>query len=235
MNKVHVRLDLSWHCDTPLHLGSGVAMAGFLDDFVRRAGDRRAVIPGTSVKGRSRYYATAVFARAFGSALCQRQREKRRGFVADGVQGFCACPLCVIYGVAGLQPGAMHFGDLRAECEPSTAARWNVQLDPKRRTALDGHLAVREVTPEGVSFVGVVEGHLPEVLDWTPREGTQMDYRSLVGLTTLGLLLPMAFGGGKTRGLGHGRMRINASVAISGQPLEPVPQTELMGWCRQWI
>lgn len=216
--KVFIRLNVTWHPSTPLHLGAGSG-GGFVDRRVVRRADGRPYVPGSAVKGKVRYYAQALF-RAKEGPTCQWQDTRESWEDREPGPGGCGCHLCALFGAPGFAPGALVFTDLLpTDGEARVLLRSSTALDRARRVALDGRLFSLEAAGgNGLAFAGLVQGWLP---------ASRLD--QLAGLLYAALRLVPQLGGSRSRGLGWGEMRIELDGALREQ------EDQMKGWVAAWI
>ncbi len=157
---------------SPASVFSGLAVAGLVDRMVVRNHDGLPIVPGSSVKGRWRFFAERLarakpdnmpLSKAFhnGDAHCKQPEN--------------ACTICRIFGNPAL-PGLIWVGDAVLDEEtaehfrnllgrntnpvvhPDAEIRPGVALSRRRRAALAGHLFFDEAVP-AATFTGEIMLH----------------------------------------------------------------------------
>ncbi|MDN5294003.1 MAG: CRISPR-associated protein Csm3 [Eubacteriales bacterium] len=131
-----LRVELKIYPQKPFAVASGHATAGILDSFLLRDRWERPYLPGTTIKGRLRYY------------LSQFAEEE------DVIR---------LFGKSGNTPGALTFGDacLVDDAPWQVEVRAGVQVDRYRRVVVDKALAFAETARSEGPLVGLITGYLP--------------------------------------------------------------------------
>jgi CRISPR/Cas system CSM-associated protein Csm3 (group 7 of RAMP superfamily) len=217
-NKLRVDLLLRWHPAGPWHVGGTTGGGAFVHRSPALGADGRPFVPGSSLKGRVRHYAAALYRGRFGVPCpWQTPRSDWPSGVEAGPQG-CGCDLCVLFGAAGFAPGALCFGDLGAARSRALVVRTGVALDRARRAALGHRFYSLEVVEATAPLEGVIQGWLSG-----SRAGEQL------GLVVAALRLMPQLGGGRSRGLGWGSMEVVPQGALRDRG------PELEEWVARWI
>jgi len=156
---------------SPLRIGTGIGVAGYLDNTVTRDGTGKLIVPGSTLKGKTR----ATFYRLadqLGGKLHSRESEPL-GCLANQEP----CMICRVFG-APHWPARIHFepvilhpelqtlldhldDDRRRNNRPPEAAleyarqiRTNISIDRRQRTTLPDRLFTSEVVDPQVIFYG---------------------------------------------------------------------------------
>ena len=175
--EVDIRLRLRFR--SSYHFRASGATSGDLDaHLLRRDGQEPLLlVPGSTLKGRLRDHAARIWNARPGGEPCVG---------GDG------CPVCLVFGAAGAEPGRLRFLDaLQPIASAALGIRTHVGLDPATRTAAAHRLYAEEVSPPGLVFEARAVGYLP-----APRA------RAGLGLLAGAAALLRTMGGGKSRGLG---------------------------------
>lgn len=154
---------------SPVSVFSGMAVAGLVDRMVMRNQDHLPIIPGSSVKGRWRFFAERL-ARAGNmppSIWLHPDKEPHCKFSDN------ACTICKLFGNPAV-PGLLWVGDAILEAasatefkklldqgnnpvvHPDAEIRPGVAISRLRRSALDRHLFFDEAVP-AVAFIGEIQ------------------------------------------------------------------------------
>jgi len=168
---------------TPVHIGTGVGGAGFLDSYTYRE-NGIPIIPGSTIKGRLRAAVRALAgAGMYGEAgICRGSDD-------------CSCLECLIFGRAEYRKGCLCFDDARPvqeEDEHWLGVRSGIGIDRYRRVARDGALyTVETAGGENLVYRGRISGAVPEV------------YREqVIAVLKDAFAYNYSLGFGKSRGLG---------------------------------
>lgn len=228
---IELRYTLELH--SPLRVGTGIGQAGYLDNTVTRNRRQQAIVPGSSIKGKSR----AMVARlSRGLALPLHPDQEPTGCPATTDP----CLLCRVFG-ASQWPGELHFAD--AELHPDiqtvldhldkTAAsqkravhnarnfgrhvRTSTALDRRRRTVLRNRLFTHETVQSPVQFEGRISGQIRQMRD----DGAEavLLAAALEAITHLG--------GGRGRGTGRCRFTVE-EIIINGNSLAQAERATLL-------
>jgi CRISPR/Cas system CSM-associated protein Csm3 (group 7 of RAMP superfamily) len=202
----------------PVGIASGLGLAGLVDRAVVRDSTGLPVIPGSSVKGRLRFFAERLLL-AGGAPEGLRQHDPARPLCKNRED---ACTVCRLFGNPSL-PALLYVGPASLE-EPwktllgellaagrnpvvrgDAEIRPGVALSRRSRTALPDHLFFDETVPATVSFAGRI------LVGGEPREEEE---RFLIGA---GAMVD-ALGGRKAAGRGRleGGIRIGR-IGRSGE------------------
>lgn len=216
---IEVRLDLL----SPLHIGVGYGVAGFLDSRVLADADGSPYVPGSSLKGRLRYYLDGLPSAVVGprdkkSAIVNLFGEEDRG----GSLVFLDLKLDHDWkrpGSRSLAQGT-RAGDLTWLGERRT----NVMLSRRRGVALERRLFTYEATAEGVSFRGTISGVVPDEARIIQVQDNVLP-RDIVFLL-LACRSLTHIGGRKSRGLGRAELIIlNLNVNGVSYPEQSILET----------
>ncbi|MBI4494829.1 MAG: CRISPR-associated protein Csm3 [Chloroflexi bacterium] len=202
---MQVQIRVEWLSESALSVGSTADAQGLgVDKATARDNRGRLLIPASSIKGRLRHECERI-ERTLGGFVCLPPRAEQMCPLAHP-QGQC-CAVCEIFG-SPWRPAPLRLSDgtlllaslpepIRTERElrPFDAqVRPGVSLSRARRAALGERLFFIETSAPnaGFRFQVTLEGELPS---------TRHRALLLAGLRCLSLL-----GGGKSRGLGWGRV-----------------------------
>jgi len=210
---MRIEIALRLLLDSPVSIGSGALADSTADKPIVKLADGSPVIPGSAIKGKTRHASEQIARALYGNqwkwpgcapprALCQRDD---------------LCPVCRVFGTPSTR-SLLKFSDLRLTANPTvvkmpenewrhlarrTELRAGVSLSRALRTAQENRLfSVETFHPaEAVSFTGSIRG--------------TVENRMEVALLLAALTFTRSVGGGKTRGLGWGRLE--AAVKIEGE------------------
>lgn len=202
---MRVQLGVEWLSESALSIGSTAAVQELgVDRATARDGYGRVVIPASSVKGRLRHECERI-ERTLGGFVCRPPRAEHMCPLAHPADGFCV--VCDIFGAPWrAAPLRLTDGRLLDEVGPAkaTTGRERPRLDAQVRPGVSLSRARRAALAERLFFVETS----------TPNAGFRfrIDFDAdlpsarhrallLAGLRSLSLL-----GGGKSRGLGWGRI-----------------------------
>ncbi len=147
--------------EAPVSIMTGLGIAGLVDRTVVRGRDRLPYLPGSSVKGRLRYFARRLLLSGVAPAPYRIHAGDRPA--CKGVDS--ACTLCRLFG-NGAIPSLIRVGDAHSREPwaglfrqflgqvPSATVRPDVEIRPgiaisrQRRVVLGDHLFFDEVVPE---------------------------------------------------------------------------------------
>lgn len=229
MIELHYTLELH----SPLRVGTGIGQAGYLDNSVMRNRRQQAIVPGSSIKGKSR----AMVARlSHGLDLPLHPDRTTTGCSATTDP----CILCRLFG-ASHWPGGLHFAD--AELHPDIQKvlnhlddraandkravrnarnfgrhiRTSTALDRRRRTVLRNRLFTHETVQLPVRFEGRISGHIHQMRP----DGAEavLLAAALEAITHLG--------GGRGRGTGRCRFTV-AEIIFNGDSLAQTERATLL-------
>jgi CRISPR/Cas system CSM-associated protein Csm3 (group 7 of RAMP superfamily) len=203
---------------TPLKIGTGISVAGFLDNTVTRNGSGKLVVPGSTIKGKTRasFYRLAE---QLGENLHSRGSEPS-GCIADQAP----CTVCRIFGAPHWE-GSIHFEpaelhpDLQAlldrldedrlndnrsplaSLEYGRQVRTSVSLDRRQRTSLPDHLFSLEAVDPRIVFYGRISA---------PQTSKVSNFETALLCASLGFITHL--GGGRGRGLGRCEFQITQVI-----------------------
>lgn len=185
--------------ETALHQGSGYGIAGIVDRALMRDGEGIPVIPGSALKGKFREAAVRILNTKKVDCCARPKREICKG------DPFCQ--LCRIFG-SPMRRGDALFGDARPTTPElaviqanqdkeswlpgGTQVRATTAMDRRYRTVRPQHLFSTEVLSPLIRFEAAISGALAQ------EDTTFLEQCSR---------LITFFGGGSSRGLGHGRIQ----------------------------
>lgn len=209
---------------TSLRIGTGIGVAGYLDNTVTRDGRGLLVIPGSTLKGKAR----ATFYR-----LADQLHGNLHPRASEPIGCLANQPPCIVCRVFGAPhwPDSIHFEpavlhpELQALLEkldeerlanhraPLAAQRYgrqvrtNVALDRRQRTAMADHLFTWEAVDPEVSFYGRIT---------TPEGKSLRTYEIALLKAALGFITHL--GGSRGRGLGRCTLTVN-QVLVDGSEM----------------
>lgn len=155
--------------EAPVGIFTGLGIAGLVDRTVQRDAKGMPAIPGSTVKGRLRFFAERLLRSGSAPDGCRIHEAGKPQ--CKKVAG--ACTVCRLFGnpsIPGLlkigpaaldEPWMKTFGDL-LEADRNPVARPDVEVRPGvalsrlRRTALGDHLFFDEAVPACVTFTGQI-------------------------------------------------------------------------------
>lgn len=212
---------------SPMRVATGIGEAGFLDNTIVRDRLERALVPGSSVKGKTR--ATAYrLASAFGIPVHPMEMEMAGCQATDN-----PCAICRIFGAAQW-PGLLHFDNatlhsdfqlvldtlgrdashqgtqLQAARNLGRHVRTSLALERRRRVALGQRLFRYEAVETPALFQGAIRGQIRQA---------SSDYRELA-LLVAALKALTHLGGARGRGLGRCEIELE-QIRIDEQILNP--------------
>lgn len=205
-----IQIDYTVTLRSPLRVATGIGRAGWLDNTVTRNAAGHPVIPGSSIKGRSR---AAAYRLAQGLGAHTHPPAQETGGCPITAE---PCVICRLFGAAQW-PGLLHFADSnldpllqnllssldhppnREPFRPEAGLaygrliRSNTAIDRRRRVVLPGRLFTYEAIDSSVTFDGNIEGDI---------RNPSSDYRELA-LLVVALEAITHLGGAKGRGMGR--------------------------------
>lgn len=242
-------LDLTIAIDTALSIGASGASVILADRVAIRDGHDRLIVPGSHIKGKLRH-ACEEIARALGHTICEAPRAEAMcpqfddpnipRFHPDGTettpddpQGRPRCVICQLFGSPGYR-SPLRFGDLiyrdpvwgdeagdeRLDSQPTL--RPGIGLDRKRRVVEEKLLFFVETSPLLTLEPGlaVFRGERAIV--------GRLEKRAQAYLLLAGLAFIKNWGGGRSRGLGWGQVRVKGSVADEALVYPPLEGMEVL-------
>jgi len=160
------------------------------------------VLPGSHLKGRLRHVCE-VIARSQGLLVCDSPRAETMCPQSNQVKK-PPCPICAMFG-SPANPSPLQFADLIYE-EPveTPAIRPGASINRRRRTVEEQRLFFIETSPPAA----LASFHANQaIIGWLPEDDKAA---ARVKLLLAGLELIQSWGGGKSRGLGWGRVAYQA-------------------------
>jgi CRISPR-associated protein Csx10 len=154
---------------TPVSIFSGLAIAGLVDRMVMRNNEGLPYLPGSSVKGRWRFFAERLL-RSDGLPEGLRIHGTKEPLCKEAAS---ACTLCKLFGNSAI-PGMIQVGQAELDDSqkplflalldrnrnpvvyPDTEIRPGIAISRTRRTTLEDHLFFDEAVPSSVTFSGKV-------------------------------------------------------------------------------
>lgn len=154
---------------TPVSIFSGLAIAGLVDRMVMRNYEGLPYLPGSSVKGRWRFFAERLL-RSDDVPEGLRIHGTKEPLCKDVVN---ACTLCKLFGNSAI-PAMIQVGQAELDNSqrplfltllernhnpvvyPDTEIRPGIAISRTRRTTLEDHLFFDEAVPSSVTFSGKV-------------------------------------------------------------------------------
>lgn len=198
--------------ESPVGIFTGLGVAGLTDRTVVRRGSGLPFVPGSTVKGRLRFFAQRLLA-AGGAPEAFRAHDPAGPACKERSS---ACTVCRLFGSSSV-PGALRVGDAEPEeataelllalrraaanpvVSPDAEIRPMVAISRLRRTALQDHLAFDE-TVGPIRFRG-------EILLASPLRPHEVGFLRAVGRTV------DALGGRKAAGRG----RLTGGIVIGDE------------------
>lgn len=201
--------------DTALSVGAGGSGGVLADKAIVRNRINQLVLPGSHLKGRLRH-ACEVIARSQNLPVCDAPRAETMCPQLPRII-HPPCPICTLFG-SPVWPSPLQFNDLlyggtRTEDESTTAKdsglapdeqqpfiRPGASINRRRRTVEEQRLFFIETSPPAT----LAHFHATRaIVGWLPNDGKA---ESRVKLLLAGLELIQSWGGGKSRGLGWGKV-----------------------------
>jgi len=191
-----------------------------VDRMTARTSNGALIIPASTLKGKIRYECERILRALNPDLICRPPQPDstcpRYWRRVDPPRGDSLCPVCEIFGGIG-HPSLFYFSDAKVEMGKSlgpgldSAIRPGVSISRRRRAAESERLYFMETSLPNAGFIFKAEmkGLLPS--------------RKHLALVIAGLRSLIAFGGGRSRGLGWFRVR-RVDVREDGNtiPLETV-------------
>lgn len=199
---------------SPLHVGTGLGIAGTIDGVVTRDGNGNPVIPGSSLKGRLRHH----FRQA--RALLYPSTPLHPPGTLCGPGVVVPCAECAVFG-APAHPARFHFSDARPLLSPQAAGllsgvgdnlRTGIAMSRRRGVVMERLLYTIEVIPPRIVFQAAVSGCVD-----APDYLQALETPEVVGLL-LALCLFESVGRGKSAGLGKLSV-VPRRVSVGGHPV----------------
>ncbi len=199
--------------DTALSMGAGGSGSVLADKAIVRNRLNQLVLPGSHLKGRLRH-ACEVIARTSGLSVCDSPRAETMCPQSNHVKE-SPCVICRLFG-SPTWPSPLQFGDLvygepaeigGASFRPDNqrpSLRPGASINRRRRTVEEQRLFFIETSPPAA----LARFHADHaIVGWLPD-----DEKAIAGVKLLlaGLELIQSWGGGKSRGLGWGRVQYQA-------------------------
>ena len=209
-----VEMSLRLELTSALHIGTGYGLAGYLDALTLTDADGYPYVPGSSLKGRLRYYATDLL-RQWGQADSPALENL---FGAEDRAG------SLIFADLSLTPDWRNLikqaGGVHAAIGLRTERRTHVMLSRLRGVALEQHLFSVETVPAHLTFTGRIFGRLPDEGRVVTVNGAACPRDLAVLAAAIKALTHL--GGRKSRGLGRGQLQIPAAgLTVDGQTIAP--------------
>lgn len=157
-----LELRLTLTLDSPLHVGAGYGLAGFLDAIQVTDAQGYPYIPGSTLKGRLRYYLTAMLPTLGGGDATLRNlfgNETQAGSLVFGNFPLSQEWQNLIQRSHGHE--AMT-GLKRTGVDLISERRANVMLSRVRGVALERRLFTVETAPSHLSFTGRIHGRVED-------------------------------------------------------------------------
>lgn len=223
-NGLTFSIDLAVSIETALSIGASGASLTLADKVAVRDTRGRLIIPGSHVKGTLRH-ACEEIARSLSKAVCGSPRAEM--MCPPGIPA--ACLICQLFGSPAYR-SPLRFHDLlyvdpglkeqggEGRLDRVTHVRPGIGLERYRQVVAEGRLFFVETSPPGVA--AIVQG-APDRLDNEDLSAVFRHREAIIGtvqsvaqakLLVAGLAFIRAWGGGKSRGLGWGRVRAVAQV-----------------------
>jgi CRISPR/Cas system CSM-associated protein Csm3 (group 7 of RAMP superfamily) len=214
MSLYKIELALVLALDSPLHIGTGYGLAGYLDARTRLDEHGYPYLPGPSLKGRLRFYLHALLPTLNGHGSTEAEvnlfgQENEAGSLCFNDLRLTWEWQNLLGRVAGAAPG----GGLRTE------RRTNVMLSRLRGVALEKHLFTVETAPPHLNFEGRIHGYLPDCSRLVTVGGRS--YPRDLALLLAACRALTHLGGRKSRGLGRCGLTIAPDgLLVDGNPVD---------------
>ncbi len=200
---VELTIDLALMVDTALSIGAGGTTGVLADKAVVRNRLNQLVLPGSHLKGRLRH-ACEVLVRSAGLAVCDAPRPETMCPHGEPLVA-APCAVCRLFG-SPTYDGVLVFSDLlSADPVPLPTIRPSASINRRRRTVEEQRLFFIETSPPGELVIfhnkQAIQAHLVEQLAVVQTR-----------LLLAGLNFLQNWGGGKSRGLGWGRVTVLAAL-----------------------
>lgn len=211
--------------DTALSVGAGGSGGVLADKAIVRNRLNQLVLPGSHLKGRLRH-ACEVIARSQDVPVCDSPRAETMCPQSRSIAE-PPCAICALFG-SPAQPSPLQFADLIYE-EPieTPSIRPGASINRRRRTVEEQRLFFIETSPPAA----LARFHATQaIVGWLPDDNKA---GARVKLLLAGLELIQSWGGGKSRGLGWGKVDCQAllgneivSLTGLGQAIEELTREE---------
>jgi CRISPR/Cas system CSM-associated protein Csm3 (group 7 of RAMP superfamily) len=201
----------------PISVGSGAISGSMADKPILKSADGSPVLPGSTVKGRTRHaaeqLARALYAAEFDGRWpgCRPPREPCRA--GD------LCPVCRVFGTLSA-PSPLVFGNLRLALYPAAQGLSPAWREPASRTELRSGIGIDRAlgtVKEDLLFSSEAHRPAPGIV-YAGRIQGDVSVRPEAGLLLGALRLVDAWGGGRSRGLGWGTLA--CSVRLDDKPAD---------------
>ena len=223
MNHVEICFDLTIH--SAFFIGSGLGIAGIVDKACMKDADGFIYIPGSSIKGKVRYYCKQLLQQPqFNTSveICETLNNP------EVCKSDNSCLICKLFG-SNYTEGALHFYDAQLKEEfrsvwekenlkknpidmkYQTNLRTNNKINRYTRTTEKGHLFTTEYGEKGFVFDGKIIGYFDMVICEDSVHKTPLELFLLMS----GLRLVNNIGGQKSRGMGNCQVDIR-TIIIDG-------------------
>lgn len=208
---LELMIDLTLDVETALSVGAGSSSGILADKAIVRNRLNQLVLPGSHLKGRLRH-ACEIIARNAGHWVCDSPRAETMcpqyaapGQAEDIAPVWEPCPICQLFG-SPAYTSPLAFADLvSAEPVPIPSIRPGASVNRRRRVVEDQRLFFIETSPPGAW----VHFHNPQAIHgWLPDPAAAAQTKLLLA----GLNFLQNWGGGKSRGLGWGRVTVQAAL-----------------------
>lgn len=218
-----IELDLGLQPLSAWHIGTGYGLAGVVDATTARAGEGLIYIPGSTIKGRTRYRFRQVM-EALNITGCEPDQPCRGPNTL--------CPICNVFGSIR-EGGTLFFSDLQMVDDQADLAkldggrfqplfehaiRTNVMISRPRGVALERHLFTTEVGTPELYLTGDVSGEMMSRGRTLKVGGQTVPQDLALLLAAMGMVTHI--GGRKSRGLGRCRLEIT-DLTVDGNPIDP--------------
>jgi CRISPR/Cas system CSM-associated protein Csm3 (group 7 of RAMP superfamily) len=219
MNQIEIQFDLI--TKSAFYIGSGMGIAGVVDNACLKDMDGFVYIPGSSIKGKLRYFC---------KQLLQMPLFKTSIPVCEtlGRPEICmsdTCLICKLFG-SSYTEGAFHFSDARLKNEfiatlqkqtpldmgYQSSLRTNNKINRYTKTTEPGHLFTTEVGERELIFEGNIRGDIKGIQCDDSNNPIPLE----LILVLSGLNLLNSLGGQRSRGLGNCKVE-NIIINIDGR------------------
>lgn len=221
----HVSMNLTIDMLSDFHISSGTGIVGLADRAVLRAANKELMIPGSTIKGRTRHHCEQL-ARSFRIKLCRGKAEHSEMCKSNQ----SPCLICRLFGSEWM-PGSLRFSDAHLspslrnivrqqgderEFDYQVVSRTRTRINRVLRRVEEGALFTFEEGVEGLSFESSIIGSV--LCSDTEVAGLPLEVVALVA--SLGLVERL--GGKKTVGLGE------CAVTLSSLKVEKAATTAVL-------
>lgn len=220
MTSHHVDLRLTVLLDSPLHIGVGYGHAGFLDAVMTTDAQGHPYIPGSSLKGRLRYYMAQIQ-----PVLAPEEQMVTTLFGSKEEAGHLVFDNCALTPewaelVQDSLKSDLRTALARTHAQVVSQRQTNVMLSRLRGIALERRLFSAESAPAHLSFRGHIHGQVN-------GDTTKAGYPVHLCLLVAAIRACAHLGGRKSRGLGRCKVEID-DLVLDAQKVDPLHLLEAL-------